>query len=66
MADVIIAINNRTFRNGGVIVTNSTVPRTSNNTINPKVNQISQVLTQSGVLDSRLDDVRYYSGDTAL
>lgn len=66
MADVIVAINNRSFRSGGIVVGNSTFPRTTNVTIDPKINQIAQITTQSGVLDSRFDDVRYYSGDTAL
>lgn len=66
MADVIIAINGRSPKNGRVIVGNSTISPTTNHTIEPKVNQVAQFAIQSGVLDSRFDDVRYYSGDTAL
>ncbi len=65
MPDVTIAINGRTYRNGGIIVTNSTFPLSANNKIDPKINQISQFATQSGILDLRFDDVRYYSGDTS-
>jgi hypothetical protein len=65
MADVLIAINGRSCRNGGVVVSNSTYQRTSNHTIDPKINKTAQFATQSGVLDSRFDDVRYYSGDTS-
>lgn len=66
MADVLIAISGHSIQNGRVLVTNSTFPLSGNNTINPKVNQTAQFTTQSGILDSRFDDVRYYEGDTAL
>ena len=53
------------YNNGSAVVSIGTLAVTSNHTLSPKVNQVSQIPAQSGVLDSRLDDVRYYSGDTS-
>jgi pyrimidine operon attenuation protein/uracil phosphoribosyltransferase len=53
------------YKNGSVVVSIGTVGVVVNNTIDPKVNQTSQIAMQSGILDSRFDEVRYYSGDTS-
>ena len=64
MPDVVQKANSsKDYKNGSVVV--SIGPVGVNHTIPPKVNQTSQIAMQSGVLDSRFDEVRYYSGDTS-
>jgi hypothetical protein len=58
-------ISGNGFNQGTAVVSITTLPVITNHTLAPKINQTAQILTQSGVLDSRLDDVRYYSGDTS-
>jgi len=66
MADVLQkTIAGNGFNQGTAMVSITTLPVLTNHTLAPKINQTAQILTQSGVLDSRFDDVRYYSGDTA-
>jgi pyrimidine operon attenuation protein/uracil phosphoribosyltransferase len=66
MPDVIQkAVSSNSYKNGTTVVSISPLGIIVNNKIDPKINQISQITTQSGVLDSRFDDVRYYSGDTS-
>lgn len=62
MADIFEKIKQaNSIKNGGsVVFYNELTPPTG---VPPKVNT-SHVVTQSGVLDTRFDDARYYSGDT--
>jgi hypothetical protein len=67
MADVITkAVPANNYNNGGLLVSNGGIDLiTDNSKIDPKVNKVDQINVQSGVLDSRFDDVRYYTGDIA-
>lgn len=66
MADVLRkVITANSFKNGTAVVSIDMLGNLANHTINAAVNQTSQIAVMSGVLDSRLDDVRYYSGDTS-
>jgi hypothetical protein len=66
MPDVIQkVISANDYKNGSVVVSVDKLGVVTNHTINPKINQTSQIPTQSGILDNRFDDVRYYSGDTS-
>jgi hypothetical protein len=56
------AANN--YKNGGVMVSVDVVGVTANHTIDPKINKTQVIISQSGTLDARFDDVRYYSGDS--
>lgn len=53
------------FVNGSVIVSVDKDGTITNHKIPPKINQDLGVLTQSGTLTGRFDDVRYYTGDAA-
>lgn len=66
MSDVIQkSVSSNGYKNGTVVVSVDSLGVISNHTINPKINQISQINSQTGILDTRFDDVRYYSGDTS-
>jgi hypothetical protein len=67
MADVITkSVPANDYNNGGLLVSNGGIDLiTDNSKIDPKVNKVDQINAQSGVLDSRFDDVRYYTGDIA-
>lgn len=66
MPDVIQkSVSSNDYKNGTVVVSVDRLGVISNHTINPRINQTSQINSQSGILDSRFDDVRYYSGDTS-
>lgn len=67
MADVITkSVPANDYNNGGLLVSNGGIDlMTDNSKIDPKVNKVDQINVQSGVLDSRFDDVRYYTGDIA-
>lgn len=66
MADVLQKIiSGNGFKNGTAVVSVQTLGVVTNHTLAAKVNITDQVLIQSGIYDSRLDDVRYYSGDTS-
>jgi len=67
MADVITkAVLANDYNNGGLLVSSGGIQLiTDNSTIPPKFNEQDQIATQSGVLDNRFDDVRYYTGDIA-
>lgn len=66
MADVLRkVITANSFKNGTAVVSIDMLGNLAKHTINAAVNQTSQIAVMSGVLDSRLDDVRYYSGDTS-
>lgn len=58
-------INANSFKNGTTVVSTNKFGTLTNHTIAPAVNQVGQITVMSGVLDTRFDDVRYYSGDTA-
>lgn len=65
MSDVIRkSVSSNDYKNGTVVVSVDSLGVISNHTINPKINKVSQIISQTGVLDSRFDDVRYYSGDS--
>lgn len=51
--------------NGGGVVSIGPVAVLTKSRISPVVNIVDPILAQSGYLDIRLDDVRYYSGDTS-
>lgn len=53
------------YKNGTAVVSIDKVGVIANHTRDTVFNQVSQIDSQSGVLDSRFDDVRYYSGDTS-
>jgi len=53
------------IRNGGGVVSIGPVAVLDNHKISPVVNITDPIIAQSGYLDIRLDDVRYYSGDTS-
>jgi hypothetical protein len=53
------------FRNGAGVVSVGPIAVVSNHKISPVVNITYPILAQSGSLDNRLDEVRYYSGDTS-
>lgn len=61
MPDV-IAIN--TVKNGGVTVSIGVLGVMNNHELSPKINQ-NEFAKNSGILETRLDDVRYYSGDSS-
>ena len=65
MPDVLQSITSAGFKNGTAVVSVGTLGVVSNHTLNTVKNKVTDVPKQSGVLDSRLDDVRYYSGDTS-
>lgn len=53
------------YNNGGVMVSVDVLGVTANHTIAPKVNKTQVIIAQSGTLDTRFDEVRYYSGDSS-
>lgn len=61
MPDVIV-IN--TVKNGGATVSVGVLGVTNNHELPPKINQ-NEFAKNSGILETRLDDVRYYSGDSS-
>lgn len=64
MSDVLRPITNNSFKNGTAVVSVGTLGVVSNNKLNTVKNQVSEIFKQSGILDTRLDEIRYYSGDT--
>jgi hypothetical protein len=67
MADVFKkAIDANDYKNGTVVVSVGTLGIITNHTIDTVKNQTSQLLSQSGILDNRFDEVRYYTGDDVL
>ena len=64
MPDVLQSITSGGFKNGTAVVSVGTLGVVSNHTLDTVKNKVSEIPKQSGVLDSRLDEVRYYSGDT--
>lgn len=65
MPDVIKKIiDANDYKNGTIVVSVDKLGVVTNHTKNTVFNQFAQVDFQSGVLDIRFDEVRYYSGDT--
>ena len=64
MPDVLQSITSGNFKNGTAVVSVGTLGVVSNHTLNTVKNKVTEIPKQSGVLDTRLDEVRYYSGDT--
>jgi hypothetical protein len=58
-------INSNNYKNGTAVVSVDKLGVVTNHTLDTVFNQTSQIATQSGILDTRFDDVRYYSGDSA-
>lgn len=66
MADVLQKIiNENDYKNGTAVVSVGSLGIVTNHIVNTNFNQTSQIPTQTGILDSRFDDVRYYTGDSA-
>lgn len=64
MADVLKkVIGSNDFKNGTAVVSVDKLGVVTNHTLDTTNNQTSQLPSQSGVLNSRFDDVRYYTGD---
>jgi len=47
------------------VVSIGTLGIIENHTVDTVFNQTAQLPAQTGILDTRFDDVRYYTGDTA-
>lgn len=54
-----------TQRNGSIVVSTNAFGAITNFSIPPVINKLGTITAQSGVLDTRFDEVRYYSGDTS-
>jgi hypothetical protein len=63
MADVLQkTIGANDFNQGSTVVSIQTTGRTVNQILDPENNVTTEILAQSGVLDSRFDDINYYTG----
>ena len=61
MADVLKKINDGVdFVQGGITVSVGVLGITANHTKAPDFNAVAQFIQQSGVLDSRFDDITFY------
>jgi len=58
-------INSNDYKNGTAVVSVDKLGVVTNHKLDTVFNQTSQIAMQSGILDTRFDDVRYYSGDSA-
>lgn len=64
MADVLQKIiNGNDIKNGTAVVSVDKMGVVTNHTLDTVFNQNAQVFAQSGLLDTRFDEVRYYTGD---
>jgi hypothetical protein len=54
-----------TQQNGSIVVSTNIFGTITNYKVAPTINKLDTVTAQSGILDSRFDEVRYYSGDTS-
>lgn len=64
MADVlkkVIEVND--FKNGTAVVSIDKLGNIVNHTVDTPFNQTLAVTVQSGILDTRFDETRYYTGD---
>jgi len=59
-------IGGNDYKNGTAVVSVNVLGVVTNHTLDTVNNQTSQIPTQSGVLDSRFEHVRYYTGDDIL
>ena len=67
MADVLQKVNNsKDYINGAVIVTASPLPVVTGIRLSQTINDNAGIGSISGILDSRFDDVRYYTGDSGV
>lgn len=65
MSDVLKkSIDANDYKNGTAVVSIGPLGRTVNQKLDTVFNQTSQIPTQTGILDTRFDDVRYYTGDS--
>lgn len=63
MADVLQkVISGNGIKNGTAVVSVDKLGVVTNHTLNTVFNQTAQVIAQSGLLDTRFDDVGYYLG----
>lgn len=63
MADVLQKIiGGNDFKNGTAVVSVDKLGVIANHTLNTVFNQTSQIPVQSGILDTRFDDIGYYLG----
>lgn len=60
------AIDANDYKNGTVVVSVGTLGIIENHTVDTVFNQTSQIPVQTGVLDTRFDDPRYYTGDDVI
>lgn len=64
MADVFQkVISGNGIKNGTAVVSVDKLGVVTNHTLNPVFNKDDQIISQSGLLDTRFDEVRYYTGD---
>ena len=67
MADVLQkVISGNYYKNGTAVVSVGALGIIANHTVDTVFNQTSQIPVQSGILDTRFDEVRYYTGDDVL
>lgn len=63
MADVLKkVITANDYKNGSAVALGG---RSNIKTIDPVHNEIADIPNQTGILDTRFDDYRYYTGDSA-
>lgn len=63
MADVLQkVITGNDYKNGTAVVSVDKLGVVTNHTVDTVFNQTSQIATQSGILDTRFDNVGYYYG----
>ena len=60
------SIDANDYKNGTAVVSIGTLGIIANHTVDTVFNQTSQIPVQSGILDTRFDEVRYYTGDDVL
>lgn len=67
MADDVLkkVIGANSFKNGTAVVSVDKLGVTANHKLDTVFNTTYQILQQSGILDTRFDEVRYYSGDSS-
>lgn len=64
MADVLKKIiDANDFKNGTAVVSIDKLGNISNHTVDTSFNQTLTFTVQSGILDTRFDETRYYTGD---
>ena len=67
MADVLQKVNNSNdYVNGAAIVTVTPLPNTAKTRLAQTINDNTGISSISGILDTRFDEVRYYTGDSGV